>query len=84
MLKLSPITGAFRGLYQINCAFNWCNSYPSICMHLIEKQLVEDKMLPHILIHTYDSIWTCFKHGVFAAGEKKCSICERYRDGEKS
>ena len=49
-------------------------------MHTIEKFL-------HYIaaIHTYDSIWTCSKHGVLAAGEKMCSIsCEGYAEGEKT
>ena len=78
--KVSPTTGAFRGLYQINCAFNWCTRCPSISMHPIEKQLLDQKMLPYIPIHTYDSIWTCSEHGVLAVGEKKCSVCEGYRE----
>ena len=81
--NVSPVTGEFRGLYQINCAFNWCNMCPSISMHPIEKQLLDQKMLPYIPIHTYDSIWTCSEHGVLGVGEKKCSVCEGYRDGEK-
>ena len=80
---ISPVTCEFRGLYQINCAFNWCTRCPSISMHPIEKQLLDQKMLPYIPIHTYDSIWTCSEHGVLAGGEKKCSVCEGYRDGEK-
>ena len=53
-------------------------------MHPIERQLTEDRMLPYISIHTYDSIWTCSEHGVLAAGEKICSTFEGYRDaGEK-
>ena len=39
-------------------------------------------MLPYIPIHTYGSIWMCSEHGVLAAGEKKCAVCEGYRDGE--
>ena len=42
---VSPTTGVF--------AFNWFTSCPSsISMYPIEKQLVEDKMLPYIPIHT--------------------------------
>ena len=86
MLKQIHCTPKVRGLYQINCAFNWCTRCwcPSTSMHPIKKQLLEQKMLPYIPIHTYDSIWTCSEHGVLVAGEKKCSVCERYRYGEKS
>ena len=73
----------FRGLFQMKCAFNWCNSCPIFDMHPTERTLMTNQQLPFISIHTYDTVYTCSEHGVLSGDVKTCTICDCKRHGEK-